>query len=199
MKSKLIVSLFVIVFAFSISNPVKAQHYVKPGESLSKIAKIHQMTLKDLISLNPHISNPNIIRPNDYIIIRSGTETAKDLTDYARSLQEVTAYSYGGNNFPYQVDCSAWVQGIYKKFGVNLPRVSKDQARTGKPVKFQELQVGDLMFFSTRKDHVITHVGINLGNDFFISNLNEDKDVEILSNFSSWSRNFFMWGTRYEL
>jgi LysM repeat protein len=80
---------------FGIGTVASAQHYVAPGESLSKIAKEYNMTLQDLISLNPHISNPNVIHPNDYIIIRSKTETQKDLVDYARSLQSVTAYVYG--------------------------------------------------------------------------------------------------------
>jgi len=175
------------------------QHYVTKGETLSSIAKEHKMTLSDLLSLNKHIENPNMIHVNDYIIIRSGTEPQKDLVDYARSLQSVTAYSYGGNNFPYLVDCSAWAQGIYKKFNVNLPRVSRDQAKTGTPIKFKDLQIGDLMFFSTRADHVITHVGIYMGNDYFISNLNEEKDVEIMSTWGSWAQKTFMWGTRYKL
>jgi cell wall-associated NlpC family hydrolase len=184
---------------FGFSQIGHAQHYVKPKESMYSIAKEHKMSLKDLISLNPHIANPNKIQVDDYIIIRSGSETKKDLTDFARSLQSVTAYSYGGQNPPYSTDCSGFVQFIYKKFGVNLPRTSALQAYTGKPVKFADLQIGDLMFFSTRADKKISHVGINLGNDFFISNLNEAKDVEILSNWGMWSQKYFMWGTRYEM
>jgi cell wall-associated NlpC family hydrolase len=157
------------------------------------------MTLKDLLSLNPHIANPNIIKPNDYIIIRSKTEPKKDLIDYARSLQGVTTYVYGGQNFPTSTDCSGWAQGIFKKFGVDLPRVSRDQAKTGKPVAFKDLQIGDLMFFSTRSDKVITHTGIYMGNDYWISNLNERKDVQIMSNFNTWTQKYFLWGARYEI
>jgi cell wall-associated NlpC family hydrolase len=198
MKKHLIL-LLAAYFVFNTSTIAHAQHYVKKGETLYSISQEHKMNLKDLISLNPHIQNPNKIKINDYIIIRSGSETKKDMVDYARSLQDVTAYVYGGQNFPYQTDCSGFVQGVYKKFGVSLPRVSRDQAKTGKPVKFEDLQIGDLMFFSTRADKVITHVGINLGNDFFISNLNEKKDIEILSNWGRWSQAYFQWGTRYEL
>jgi LysM repeat protein len=198
---KLASVLMAMLLFFSLGTIAHGQVYVKKGDTMAKIAIENKMTLKDLISLNPHISNPNKIKVNDYIIIRSGTEPQKDLVDYARSLQDVTAYSYGGNNFPYQTDCSGFVQGVYKKFGVNLPRVSKDQAKTGQPVKFQDLQIGDLMFFSTRKDKVITHVGIFLGaeSNLWISNLNEKKDVEILSSWGKWSQDFFMWGTRYKL
>jgi hypothetical protein len=196
---KIIIGFLIVLLTFSVVSQVQAQHYVVKGDSMYKIAKEHQMSLKDLISLNPHISDPNKLKVNDYIIIRSGTETQKDLVDYATSLKEITAYSYGGNNFPTSVDCSAWVQGIYKKFGVTLPRVSRDQAKTGEPVKFTNLQIGDLMFFSTRADKIITHVGIYMGNDLWISNLNEAKDVQIFSTWGPWSQKYFMWGTRYKM
>jgi cell wall-associated NlpC family hydrolase len=196
---KIIVPFLIMGMVLGISSQASAQHYVKSGESLSMIARQHGMTLADLISLNPHIENPNVIHPNDYIVIRTKTETQKDLVDYARSLQSVTAYSYGGQNAPYETDCSGWVQFIYKKFGVDLPRVSRDQAKTGQPVTFQQLQLGDLMFFSTRADKTITHVGIYMGNDYWISNLNEKTDVEILSTWGTWAQKYFLWGARHKL
>ena len=196
---KVVVSALTIFLTLGIGTAAQAQHYVKSGESLSKIAKMYNMSLQDIISLNPHMQNPNLIHPNDYIIIRSKNEPKKDMVAYAQSLQDVTTYVYGGNNFPYEVDCSAWAKGIFKKFGIELPRVSRDQAKTGTPVTFSELQLGDLMFFSTREDKVITHTGIYLGNDLWISNLNEKKDVEIMTNWGSWTQKFFLWGARYEL
>jgi cell wall-associated NlpC family hydrolase len=194
-----IVSMVALFMFFGIGSVANAQHYVEKGETLSKIAKEYGMSLNDLISLNPHITNPNMIKPNDYIVIRTKTETQKDLVDYARSLQSVTAYKYGGTNPPYSTDCSGWAQYVFKKFGVSLPRVSRDQAKTGTPVKFQDLQIGDLMFFSTRADKVVSHVGIYMGNDYFISNLNEEKDVEILSSWGTWAQKFFLWGARHKL
>jgi cell wall-associated NlpC family hydrolase len=199
MFKKIIISVLTFFIVFGSATGVSAQHYVKPGDSMSKIAKAYNMTLKDLLSLNPHIANPNIIKPNDYIIIRSKTEPQKDLVDYARSLQDITTYVYGGQKFPTETDCSGWAQGIFKKFGVNLPRVSRDQAKTGKPVKFEELKIGDLMFFSTRADKVITHTGIYMGNDYWISNLNEKKDVEIMSTWNTWTQKYFLWGARHEI
>lgn len=198
-KKHVMATIFAALFFFGIGSAAHAQHYVAKGDSLAKIAFEYKMNLKDLISLNPHIKNPNIIKPGDYIVIRSGAETAADIVDYAKSLQYTTAYSYGGQNFPTATDCSGFVQGVYKKFGVTLPRVSKDQAKTGKPVKFENLQIGDLMFFSNRADHVISHVGIYMGNDYWISNLNTEKDVQILSTWGKWARESFMWGTRYKL
>ena len=196
---KIIIPFFALLMFFAIGSSASAQHYVEKGDTLSKIAKTYGMSLKDIISLNPHIGNPNVIHLNDYIIVRTKTEPQKDLIDYARSTQSVTAYVYGGQKFPTETDCSGWAQGVFKKFGVDLPRVSRDQAKTGKNVTFQELQIGDLMFFSTRADKVITHTGIYMGNDYWISNLNEKKDVEILSTWGSWAQKYFLWGTRHEI
>lgn len=196
---KLITLFFTMVMIFGISTTAHAQYYVKQGDTMSYIAKLHQMSLQDLISLNPHIKNPNVIKPNDFIVIRSKTNTKKDMTEFARSLQDITVYVYGGQNFPYQTDCSGFAQGVFKKFGVDLPRVSRDQARTGTPIKFQDLQLGDLMFFSTLADKTITHVGIYLGDGFWISNLNSEKGVEVLSSWGSWTQKYFLWGTRYTM
>lgn len=199
MKRKLASALLVTGLFFSIGSMASAEYWVEKGDTFYKIAKENKMSLKDLISLNKHIADPNKIKIGDYIVIRTEVETARDLVDYARSLQAVTAYKYGGQNFPYSTDCSGWVQGVYKKFGINLPRVSRDQAKTGKPVKFEDLQEGDLMFFSTRADHIITHVGIKMAGTYWISNLNSAKSVQILSTWGSWSRQYFQWGTRYKL
>lgn len=196
---KIAAAALVAIFVLGASTAANAQHYVQKGETLSKIAKEYNMSLADLISLNPHIENPNVLHINDYIVIRTQTKKKKDLVDYARSLQSVTAYKYGGTNPPYSTDCSGWAQHVFKKFGVDLPRVSRDQAKTGQSLTFQQLQIGDLMFFSIRADKVITHVGIYLGNDYWISNLNEEKDVQILSTWGSWSQKYFLWGSRHRL
>lgn len=198
---KLIITLTIMAsIIFGIGTTANAQHIVRPGESLSKISKQYNMGLKDLILLNPHIEDPNIIHVNDYIIIRSKDNTKKDMVDYAKSLQAVTAYSYGGTKAPYSTDCSGWMQFVLKKFGVDIPRVSRDQAKTGTPVTFKQLQLGDLMFFSTHPDKkTITHVGLYMGNDLWISNLNEKVDVEIMPTFNSWTQKYFMWGARYKM
>ena len=175
-----------------------AQHIVKKGETLGGIAKQYGMSYKDIIELNPQFPNPNLIHVGDKVIFRT-SDKAQDIIDYARSLQDRTNYTYGGQenfNPPLNTDCSGWTQHIYGKFGIKLPRVSRDQAKIGTPVKFQDMKKGDLMFFSTRADKVITHVGIYMGNDFWISNLSTKQDVEILSTFGSWTQKYYLWSQR---
>jgi cell wall-associated NlpC family hydrolase len=172
-----------------------AHHTVKSGDTLWKISQQYDIDFKELLSLNPHFVNPNNINVGDHVILR-GQNLADDIVDYAQSLQDVTTYQYGGQSFPMSTDCSGWVQGIYKKFGVHLPRTSREQARIGTPIQFKDMKKGDLMFFSTRDDKVITHVGIYLGGDHWISNLNSKKDVTILSNWGSWTQKYYLWSQR---
>lgn len=190
--------LKVVVISTLITVPIliptttaKAEHHVESGEAFWKIAKKYKMGLGDLIKLNPHIKDPNRIVPGDELVVKTG-DTASDIVDYARALEEVTVYQYGGKNAPRITDCSGWVQSIYKTFGINLPRVSRDQAKVGQAVDFKDLKKGDLMYFSTRADKVITHVGIYVGDDRWISNLNTKKSVETLSTWGPWSKNFYI-------
>ena len=198
MKKLIISSAATLALTLSFATAGHA-HYVEKGETMYQIAKWNEMSLKDLIDLNPHIKNPSLIHAGDYIIVRSAKAPQHDLVDYARSLQEITAYKDGGNNFPYEVDSPTWIQGIYKKFGIELPKTGREQAVTGEFVNFYNLEVGDLMFFSTRKDKEVTHVGIYMGNNLWISNLNEKDDVEISNTWGRWAQDYFLWGTRFKI
>lgn len=196
MKKFLISFLAAIGFNFAFNVPSFA-YFAEEGDTLYKIAKWHQMDLQDIIDMNPHIKNPDHIHAGEYIIVRS-MKPQEDVVAYARALQEITAYKVGGNNFPYEVDAAKWVQGVYQKFGIELPPTFREQAVTGEPVDFDELQAGDLMFFSTRADKEITHCGIYMGENLWISNFNPKDDVEIMNSWGSWSQDFFLWGTRFK-
>ena len=76
-----------------------------------------------------------------------------------------TPYVWGGVT-PMGVDCSGLVQSVFWMHGIALPRDSVMQARTGAPLELEELatlRAGDLLFFSDRKDRIVTHVAISLG------------------------------------
>ena len=50
-------------------DPEPKTYKVKKGDTLSKIAKAHKVTLKKLIAANPQIKNPDLIYPNQIINI----------------------------------------------------------------------------------------------------------------------------------
>src|SRR5690606_6300789 len=47
-------------------------YQVKPGDTMTHIAKDHRVTLNQLIEANPQIRNPSLIRPGDTIRLPEG-------------------------------------------------------------------------------------------------------------------------------
>lgn len=177
-----------LITSLFIANKAEAAYSVKSGDTMWKISQKHNMSYNDLVSLNPQIKDVNKINVGDQVAVRSN-DKATDITDYAKNLQTITTYVYGGSDAPYKTDCSGWTQHIYSKFNITLPRVSRYQANVGIPVTFKQLQKGDLMFFSTNSDKTINHVGIYLGDGKWISNLNSKYSVRIQSVYDSYTQN----------
>jgi cell wall-associated NlpC family hydrolase len=78
-------------------------------------------------------------------------------------------YVWGGTT-PEGFDCSGYVQYLYRKHHINLPRTAWEQSQKGQVIQKDNLQKGDLLFFLTDKKRgiPITHVGIYIGNGNFI-------------------------------
>jgi len=78
-------------------------------------------------------------------------------------------YIWGGTT-PKGFDCSGYVQYLYKKNNISLPRTAWAQSQKGEAVEVENLQKGDLLFFLTDKSRGIpvTHVGIYIGHGEFI-------------------------------
>ena len=72
-------------------------------------------------------------------------------------------YVWGGTSLTHGCDCSGFTQTIMGKYGVSLPRVSREQAKTGVKVSSENIKPGDLIFYANRRG-VVNHVGIYIGN-----------------------------------
>ena len=75
-------------------------------------------------------------------------------------------YMWGGTSFA-GVDCSGFVQAVFAKNGIELPRMADEQFSVGHRIAMQLLMPGDLVFFETYTSGA-SHVGIYLGNGKFI-------------------------------
>ncbi len=70
-----------------------------------------------------------------------------------------TAYLWGGRSV-FGIDCSGFVQQVFRFFNKHLPRDAWQQAEKGEMVGFlPEVQCGDLAFFDNEEGS-ITHVGL---------------------------------------
>jgi gamma-D-glutamyl-L-lysine dipeptidyl-peptidase len=91
--------------------------------------------------------------------------TVPQMIDIARQFMGVP-YLWGGRTY-FGVDCSGYINVIFKYFGLAIPRKTKDQVKFGKKVPYGDFEPGDLLFFRT-------HVGIALDKtDYIHSSLSQ--------------------------
>lgn len=83
-------------------------------------------------------------------------------------------YVYGGTSLTRGTDCSGFVRGVYRNFGISLPRTSSSMRSVGYKVSVQDMQPGDIVCYSG-------HVGIYAGNGKIVNAINEQKGIGMTS------------------
>jgi len=87
------------------------------------------------------------------------SKEAENIVKYAKTF-DGTRYKYGGTT-KRGMDCSGLIYTSFKKHNVNLPRTTATLQGTGNWVDLKEVNVGDLLFFATKKNNrKVNHVGI---------------------------------------
>jgi cell wall-associated NlpC family hydrolase len=104
-----------------------------------------------------------------------------------------TPYKWGGTT-KSGIDCSAFIQRLLEDaYSIYIPRTSIDQFFAKWIDRFgsaQHLSEGDLVFFRTMDDKIVSHVGMYLGNGMFV-NSSSSKGVSIASlNDPYWKKRY---------
>lgn len=89
-------------------------------------------------------------------------------------------YVWGGTSLTHGTDCSGFTQGIYRRFGVYLPRTSAAQAAATRSVSSSQVQVGDLFFYGSGR---VSHVALYIGNGQIIHASNHRDGIKISSAY----------------
>jgi cell wall-associated NlpC family hydrolase len=119
---------------------------------------------------------------------RTPTGAGYELVGTALSLRG-TPYRNGGSD-THGFDCSGFTQFVYAQYGVGLPREVREQFEVGTAIKPDEVEAGDLLFFTTVAPGA-THVAIAIGGDQFVHAPSSTGVVRV----ERLSTNY--WATRY--
>ena len=100
-----------------------------------------------------------------------------DLVEYAKQFLG-NPYVWGGTSLTKGTDCSGFVMGVYKHFGITLSHSSRAQAGEGTRISYSEIQPGDLVFYANSSG-TINHVAIYIGGGRVISASNPKSGIRI--------------------
>jgi cell wall-associated NlpC family hydrolase len=158
----------------------------------AKLAKIPEITIPESLQLRvemdegPADTTPQTLSPRSRTSSAANGSTTPPRPDQlGQALVESAKqflgipYSWGGGSDKGPTkgigrgantvgfDCSSLMKAIYAKFGIQIPRVTYDQFRAGKPVDPAAAAPGDLLFFNPDQQGP-GHVGISIGNGQFL-------------------------------
>jgi len=192
------------------------QHVVKKGETLSSIARRHHIKVGELKRLNglrtaklkigqrlalsdPYEERNPILLPGD-----SSDDEVVEMAGSSDSALEKVAFNYlsipyrFGGNSRRGIDCSAFVQQVFREMDVQLPRSAREQFRVGAEIERDQMQKGDLLFFRTYA-RFPSHVGIYLGEGKMIHASSRSRRVVVTSIDHPYYRKRFIGAKRISL
>ena len=107
-----------------------------------------------------------LINENQYQLLEKYNDDKLDIVNLSKQFLN-SPYLWGGKN-PFGIDCSGFVQVVFKVIEKKLPRDANQQVNIGSTVNFiPDMKTGDLAFFDEDEGN-INHVGIILNNNAII-------------------------------
>lgn len=195
------------------SKTTAVSHTVVKGDSLSKIAKQYNVTIKEIkdwngltadtiyigqvlkLSSESSVSESETVHNNGTSGAGTSSGTSKDSTangqavnkktvDVANSLVG-TPYLYGGNT-PEGLDCSGLIYYAFNQGGLKIGRESSEGYFNGNTTQVNNPIAGDLVFFQNTYKDGISHMGIYIGNNKFIHSGTDGVEISDVT-YSYWS------------
>lgn len=120
----------------------------------------------------------------------------------SKSILEAVDEWYGvryrtGGRSKNGVDCSGFTFEVYDAlYGMEIPRVSREQYRVSTKLSTTDLEPGDLVFFNTN-GRGVSHVGVYLGHNKFI-HASVSRGVMVNDLFESYYLKRYIGGGRIE-
>jgi len=137
----------------------------------------------------PKAEEPEREAPPD--VSRGGTTTRSAAAALATAQKLVgLPYAWGGTDPDTGFDCSGLVWYVGQQVGTELPRTAQEMFETGMKVTRDQLQAGDLVFFTTYAPGA-THVGVYNGNGSFVHAQSSETGVKVTALSNPW------WAERY--
>jgi peptidoglycan endopeptidase LytE len=107
-------------------------------------------------------------------------------------------YRRGGTDIKTGLDCSAYVQKVFRMIGMDLPRTAREQFGVGMEVARDALRMGDLVFFKRTQTKRPAHVGIYIGNEQFIHSSTTKRKIRVDSLNTRYFCTRFIGGRRIQ-
>lgn len=198
-NNKLRIGQRLLLTSFSDSN-VLTSNEVKTAKAGAQAAENLNPPAESTSSIDESGLRPGIMIRFAETPAPQGNENTGHLTIRSQLVQAGmdflgVPYRWKGMSERRGVDCSGLVKNLFDKFQIELPHSAREQFKLGEKVAQAELEIGDLVFFSTR-GKIPTHVGIYIGDNQFLHAARRARQVIISNLGQGWYQKRFIGGRR---